>query len=83
MKALTIRNIEDEVFENFTRRAKENERNPEAHARFLIQAESKGERIDTAEDLLADLWARPAPGVDPVAVEKFLAGRGKRSNRPL
>ncbi len=82
MKALTIRNIDDEVFENFARRAKENERNPEAHARFLIMEESKGEKLDAAGALLSDIWTRPAPGVDPAAVEKFLAGRGKRSHRP-
>ena len=82
MKALTIRNIDDEVFEKFARRAKENERNPEAHARFLIQLESQSAPLETCGEILDAMTAAPPPAVDVSDIENYLNQRGRRSNRP-
>jgi plasmid stability protein len=82
MKTLTIRNLDDEVFEQFTRRAVEQQRNAESHARFLIQQESKTGQLDTCGEILDDLLRRPAPKVELKKIERFQKERGRRSNRP-
>ncbi len=83
MKTLTIRGLDDEIFEMFKRRAGEHERNPEAHARFLILQESRqGGQVEMAGELIETMWARPAIPVSPEKIDAFQAARGRRSHRP-
>ncbi len=82
MRTLTIRGLDDDVFERFTRRARESQRNAESHARFLIIQESEGGKLDSCGEILDDLWKRPAPKVSLERLTEIQRTRGKRSNRP-
>jgi plasmid stability protein len=82
MATLTIRGIDEEVFEQFKNRAKENERNAEAHARYLIQREAETGILRTAGELLDSMQGQPPPNVSVEAIEEFQRTRGKRSSRP-
>ena len=81
MKTLTVRNLEDEMFDEFAARARQQQRNPEAHARFLIEREASG-AAETCGELLDWIESQPAPEVEIAAIDAFQAGRGRRSNRP-
>ena len=82
MRTLTIRQLDDETFERFRRRANENQRNVEAHARWLIIQDSQAGQLETAGEILDEIWGKPAPQVSEEAIVKFQKQRGKRSNRP-
>ena len=82
MKTLTVRNLKPEVFEEFARRAQSLHRNPEAHARFLIEQEALSVPAETCGELCDRIWADPPPEVNEKAVDSYLAERGRRSPRP-
>jgi hypothetical protein len=81
-KTLTIRNIDEPAWHRFVQVARKNHRNAEAHARFLVEREAGQLPAETGEDLLAAYAQMPPPEVDVAEIERFQAGRGRRSNRP-
>ena len=81
-KTLTIRNIADTAWEKFRQAAKKNHRNPEAHARYLVEREGEQQAAETGEDLMAAYAQMPPPEVETAAIETFQASRGRKSNRP-
>lgn len=80
-KTLTIRNIAEPAWERFVQVAQKNHRNPEAHARYLVEREAESQPAETGEDLLTAYAQMPAPEVNPDAIESFQASRGRRSTR--
>ncbi len=82
MKTLTVRNLKDDVIQRFAELAAANHRNAEAHARFLIEREVSAQPADTCGEILDWLWSTPAPDVDIKVIDRILATRGRRSNRP-
>lgn len=81
MKTLTVRNLAEDVYEQFTERAREQQRNAEAHARHLIEREAFG-TAETCGELLDWIEGQPAPEVNDSLLATFASQRGRRSNRP-
>ena len=81
MKTLTVRNLDEDVFERFAERARQQQRNPEAHARFVIEQEAHG-AAETCGELLDWIESQPVPDVDESLLETFSKQRGRRSPRP-
>jgi len=77
-----VRNLDDEVMARLAELATANHRNVEAHVRFLIEREVAATPAETAGELAERVWTDPAPEVDLKAIDRYLALRGRRSNRP-
>ena len=82
MKTITVRNLPDDVHSRLVELASANHRNVEAHVRYLIEREVATAPVDTCGDLVDRIWNEPAPEVDLKTIDKYLATRGRRSNRP-
>ena len=81
MKSLTVRNLDDQVMARLAELAAANHRNVEAHVRFLIEREVAATPAETAGELADRVWTDAAPEVDLKAINRYVASRGRRSNR--
>lgn len=81
MKTLTVRGLDESVYDQFAKRAREQHRNPEAHARFVIEREATGQTLETCGELLDWIESQPAPQVDETVLANFEQQRKRRSPR--
>jgi len=83
MPSLLIRGIPEDVGKALAADAERHRRSREKHALFLIEQGLAQRPLETAGELLDAIWAAPPPNVvSDKEIDKILASRGRRSNRP-